>query len=99
MTDSFAEQRDLILAPFADYLRNSEEDVDGVIGYMKHCGIDLREIDTSKRAGVEAAILNHYRIGTRRFDIDRAANDVLRLPAVQALIAELQHKRQSSKAE
>lgn len=95
-TETFAEQRALILGPFVGYLEDGE-DIDGLIDYMRHCGIDLQAIDTSKPNGVVEAILNHYRVGTRRFDIERAANDLLRLPAIQARIAELKRERAASK--
>ena len=79
-TKTPADRKATILWPFLSF---AEEGIDELVAYLLHVCIDDRAI---KYAGgtAEAAILNHYRIGTSdHFDIEKAAADldlILRSP-------------------
>ena len=81
-----ADRKATILWPFLSF---AEEGIDELVAYLLHVGIDDRAI---KYAGgtAEAAILNHYRIGTSdHFDIEKAAADLKSYPPIARRIAEL----------
>ena len=88
-TETAGRQKALILWPFADFVAN--DDVDGLFEYLAHCGIDLR--GATRFDGLRDVILLHYQVGARRYDIDRAANDLRRWPSVAARIKELQEDK------
>jgi len=92
---TYAEQRVMILGPFLDFLAGKQPDIDGLLAYMQHCRINLAGIDTNDPNGVTEAILNHYRTGTRSFDINRAAKDLMTEPSIQRRMAELKAKHKA----
>jgi hypothetical protein len=86
-SETATRQKALILAPFADFVAN--EDLDGLFEYLAHCGINA----TSKVAGLEHLILEHYQVGARQYDIERAADDLRRWPPIAARIKELEDEK------
>ncbi len=81
------EQRNMILAMFFD-----DHGADGFLDLVKHCRNDLTACDGDTKQ-IPNVILGHYRISRGRYDIDRAANDLLTFPPVAARIAELKAQR------
>lgn len=87
------EQRNMILAMFF-----SEGDDDGTrfLALVDHCGIDLSAChgDVTQIPNVIAA---HYRLAQGRYDIDRAADDLLTYPPVAARIKELEAQKRRAR--
>jgi hypothetical protein len=88
--ESEAEQKRLILWPWIDFLEQGG--LPAVAEYAAHVGVDL-----DGKASFEKAVLAHYKIGRRRYDIDRAAADLARWPPVAAHIAEATARRAVSR--
>jgi len=86
-------QRDMILAMFF-----GEDDRDGemFLALVDHCGIDLAAChgDVKQIPNVIAA---HYRLAQGRYDIDRAAHDLLTFPPVAARIKELEAQKRRAR--
>jgi hypothetical protein len=83
------EQRNMILAMFF-----SEDDDDGTrfLALVDHCGIDLTACHGDVKQ-IPSVIAAHYRLARGRYDIDRAAYDLLTYPPVAARIAELEAQK------
>jgi hypothetical protein len=86
-----AGQRRMILWPFVDALENGG--IDELFAYLRHVGVCLAYVDT-KTPDLQAAILLHYQVGAKRYDIERAARDVATYPRIARRIEELRSKRQ-----
>jgi hypothetical protein len=84
--ESEAEQKRLILWPWIDFLEQGG--LPAVAEYAAHVGVDL-----DGTASFEKAVLAHYKIGARRYDIKRAAADLARWPPVANHIDELTTRR------
>ena len=83
------EQRNMILSMF---FSEGDDDGEGFLELVDHCGIDLSAChgDVMQIPNVIAA---HYRLAQGRYDIDRAAHDILTYPPVAARIAELEAQK------
>jgi hypothetical protein len=86
--DSAERQRLMILNMFFD----EDNDGDGFIALVKHCRIDLAACDGSAKQLMNV-IAGHYRIAKGRYDIDRAANDLLTYPPMAEYIEEQKAKK------
>ncbi len=90
-----ADRKAILLWPFLNF---AEKGMDELVAYLLHVGIDDKAI---KYAGgtAEAAILNHYRIGTSdHFDFDKAGNDLASWPPIARRIAELRAEQRKQAA-
>jgi hypothetical protein len=82
-----AEQKDLILSYFFD-----GDDGDHFLALCDHAKIDLGACNGDAKQ-IPNIIAAHYRIAQGRYDLDRAANDLLTFPPIAARIAELKAKK------
>ena len=80
-----ADQNNMILNMFFD----EDNDADGFLALIKHCRIDLAACDGDTKQ-IPNVIAAHYRLAKGRYDIDRAANDLLTFPTIAAAIKERQ---------
>ena len=87
------EQRNMILAMF---FSEDDDDGEGFLALVDHCGIDLAAChgDVKQIPNVIAA---HYRLAQGRYDIDRAAHDLLTYPPVAARIKELEAQKRRAR--
>jgi hypothetical protein len=70
------EQKNIILGIFADF---AESDDDGdLLSYLDHVGFDLRVVRHVKE--LPAAFVTKYRLKSGKYDLDRAANDLVTWP-------------------
>jgi len=83
--ETAAQQRAMILAMFFD---DGDDNGEGFLALIDHCGIDLAACNGDVKQ-IPNVIAGHYRLAHGRYDIDRAANDLLTFPPVAARIAEL----------
>ncbi|MEH6740020.1 MAG: hypothetical protein V7695_15970 [Sulfitobacter sp.] len=84
------EQKGIILSIFADF---AESDDDGdLLSYLDHIGFDLRAISHVKE--LPAAFVAKYRLKSGKYDLDRAANDLVTWPPIAARIEELTQAEQ-----
>ena len=81
-----AEQREQVLAVFADFAQNS---FDELFPYLYHCGITNEVLATAGPAGLAPIILGHYRSKRGKYYIERVAADFLRWPPTSQRIAEI----------
>jgi hypothetical protein len=83
-------QKGIILSIFADF---AESDDDGdLLSYLDHIGFDLRAISHVKE--LPAAFVAKYRLKSGKYDLDRAANDLVTWPPIAARIEELTQAEQ-----
>ena len=66
-----SQQEALILRPYVDFLMN--DDVEGLYNLARHSGIELG-------GDLAGTVLNHYRLGDGRYDIERALEDFASRP-------------------
>jgi hypothetical protein len=82
-----AQQKDLILSYFFD-----GDDGDHFLAHCDHARIDLGACNGDVKL-ISNIIAAHYRTAKGRYDLDRAANDLLTFPPIAARIAELKAKK------
>ena len=83
--------KDCIVAQFMQF---AEGGCDDLVRYIIHCGIKPEDLD---RAGNWLdAVLRHY-LTADGYDIERAAQDLLRWPVVAARVRELEQEDQNRK--
>lgn len=79
------EQKNIIMGYLADF---AESDDDGeLLSFLDHVGFDLRVIRDVRE--LPAAFVAFYRLKTGKYDLDRAADDLVTWPPIAAHIAEL----------
>ena len=88
-TDATAE-RNMILAMFFDYDENDDDDMraNRFLSLIDHCGVDLAACHGDVK-NIPNVIAAHYRLAQGRYDIDRAAHDLMTYPPIAVRIAEL----------
>jgi hypothetical protein len=84
------EQKNIILGIFADFAES--DDAGDLLSYLDHVGFDLRVISHVKE--LPAAFVAKYRLKTGKYDLDRAANDLVTWPPIAARIEELTQAEQ-----
>lgn len=84
VTQTTDEQRSLVLSVLADMA----EDADDLVDFLGHVGFDISALSRPK--DLPDAWLGHYRLRQGRYDIDRAAMDLLTWPPVSRRVFELQ---------
>jgi hypothetical protein len=82
-------QRNMILAMF---FSDSDDDGTHFLSLVDHCGIDLTACHGDVKQ-IPSVIAAHYRLARGRYDINRAAHDLLTYPPVAARIAELEAQK------
>lgn len=83
---SAAQQREQVLAVFADFAENSSDEL---LAYLNHCGISNDVLATAGPEGLSPIILGPYRTKHGIYDIDRVAADLLRWPPITQCITEI----------
>ncbi len=76
--ESEAAQKQLILGPWVDAMEAGG--MPKVVEYAIHIGVDLKAVEAG-HVNLHDAVLAHYKIGRRRYDIDRAAAGLAALAA------------------
>jgi hypothetical protein len=87
------QKRDMILAMF---FSDSDDDSTRFLALVDHCGIDLTACDGDVKQ-IPNVIAAHYRLAQGRYDIDRAAHDLLTYPPVAARIKELEAEKRRAR--
>jgi hypothetical protein len=85
---SATEQRNLILDVFFD----CDADADFCLALIDHASIDLAATAGDVKR-IPDVIVAHYRVAKGRYDLDRAAQDLLSFPPIAARIKELKAQK------
>jgi hypothetical protein len=87
---SAEQQKNLILGYFFD-----SDDAGNLLALIDHAKIDF-DACTGDAKQIPNIIVAHYRIAKGRYDLDRAANDLLTFPPIAARIEELKAQKVKS---
>jgi hypothetical protein len=88
-----AAERDAI---FAMFFGEGDDDGEGFLALVDHCGVDLSACHGDVKQ-IPNVIAGHYRLAHGRYDIDRAAHDLLTYPPVAARIKELEAEKRRAR--
>ncbi|MGO4686211.1 hypothetical protein [Hyphomicrobium sp. 2TAF46] len=78
----------MVLWPFLDFAEKGEQEL---FAYMRHVGIQVDALDRDDKRSAQDLILSHYRLPDGTYDVELAARDLLRWPAIAARVHELRN--------